>query len=399
MQCHPSPNKVEVSKGIAPNAVDEGTATPKILLGAIVASTLLVSFYCSICEAALFSISDGRVEQLAQNGTAGGKRLKRLRKHIERPIAAILSLNTIAHTVGATLAGSVATSIYDSVGVGIFSGLFTLGILYVSEIIPKTLGVLYAGTLAPFLARSIDWAVLLLWPLVWMCQRVTKLIPRSADTSAASEADLLALAQQGMRAGSIRADEVRWMQNALLLDQVKVSEILTPRTVVFSLPEDTVVGGTVGEGTDIEGTDIEGPAPVAATWPYSRVPITAAGGLDHVTGYVLQRDVFEAVAANEPEKTLADIKREPTFVPETMSVASLLDKFLRERRHLFFVADEYGGTAGIVTLEDALESLLGAEIVDEYDRHTDLQHVARHHASKKLKALRHPKPPDSGDTA
>ncbi len=339
-------------------------------LTAIVLATLTISFFCSICEAALYAVTDGRVEHLAQSGSPLGKRLKRLRSQIDRPIAAILTLNTIANTVGATLAGSVAASFFDSLGVGIFSGVFTLGILYVSEIVPKTLGVLYADTLAPLLAVPIEWTIWSLWPLVWLCRQVTRMFPRSDPDAASSQDDLLALARRGVRTGSLRPDEARWMQNALNLDTLKVADILTPRTVVFSVPKDAPL-------SEISDS--------AAGWPHSRVPVTDAGDLDKIIGVVLRREVYEAVVAGQADRVISHIMREPTFVPEAMKVGDLLTKFLRDRRHLFIVADEYGGTAGIVTLEDAIESLLGTEIVDEFDHHTDLQDVARHKAAQKLK--------------
>lgn len=160
------------------------------------------------------------------------------------------------------------------------------------------------------------------------------------------------------------------MQNALNLDQLKVADILTPRTVVFSLRRDTAL-------SEISQN--------AAGWPHSRVPVTEDGELDHICGVVLRREAYEAVVAGGAEQTLGDIMRPPTFVPEAMKVSDLLAEFLRRRRHLFVVADEYGGTAGVVTLEDAIEALLGSEIVDEFDRETDLQRLARDRAATKLR--------------
>ena len=342
---------------------------------AIVFVTLAVSFFCSICEAAFYTVSRGRVEQLAQSGSAGGERLRKLRQNIDRPIAAILTLNTISNTVGATLAGFVAAELFGSLGMGVFSTLFTLGILYISEIIPKTIGVLYADVLGPILALPIHWMISGLWPLVWVCQKITKLFPRSAESAEASEEHLLALARLGLRTGSLRPDEARWMQNALKLDTLKVADILTPRTVVSSIEKDTALPEA---------------SQIAARWPHSRVPITDGADLDNIVGVVMRRDVHEAVVSGESDRKLTDIMRKPIFVPEVMTVSNLLGKFLAERQHLFVVADEYGGTAGVVTLEDAIEALLGTEIVDESDRDSDLQRVARRKAAQKLEEqLRH----------
>lgn len=339
----------------------------------IVIVTLVTASFCSLCEAALYAVSHARLEQLSDSGTAQGKRLYKLRQDVDRPIAAILTLNTIAEVVGATLAGSVAASLFGSWGVGLFSAGFTLAILYCAEIVPKTLGVLYADALAPHLALPIQSIIWFLWPLVWACQQLTRLIPRTrARLNVASEEDLLALTRIGARAGALRPEEARWIHNALKLDTVKVFDILTPRTVVFSIPQETPV---------TEAADL------ALTWNYTRVPITEQGDLDHITGLVIRREVLAAVLQGRTNLTLADVKRPPTFVPESMRVSDLLAKFLRERQHLFIAVDEYGGTAGVVTLEDAVESLLGSEILDEFDRHADLQHLARRRAAAKLKDL------------
>ena len=353
------------SAGVQDSGVGFGT------LIAIVVCTIVTSFVCSLCEAALYAVSRARVEQLADSGSPRGRRLQKLREDIGKPIAAILTLNTISNTVGATLAGWVAADLFDSVGVGVFSGVFTLGILYLSEIIPKTVGVVYADALAPHLAGVVQWMILGLRPLVWAGQLVSRLLPKAGGSGRMIEEDLLALARLGHRAGTLRADEARWVQNALNLDRLKVSDILTPRTVVASIPQDTLIADAWRMLMDRR---------------HSRVPVTEEGDLDRITGIVLRCDVHDADAVGKGDRAVGEIMRPPTFVPETMRVSDLLAKFLRERRHLFIVADEYGGTEGVVTLEDALEALLGTEIVDESDREADLQRAARRKAAERLEA-------------
>lgn len=344
------------------------------VLIAIVLCTLFVSFICSICEASFYAVSQARVEQLAESGTARGRRLQRLRQDVSRPIAAILTLNTISNTVGATLAGGVAAALFDSIGLGIFSALFTLGILYLSEIIPKTVGVLYADVLAPYLVVVVQGMIWVFWPLVWICQRVTRLLSRGpSELGKMSEEDLLVMARLGQRAGSLRADEARWVQNALKLDRLKVSDILTPRTVVVSMPKDTRIAEAFR---------------MVKGWRFSRVPVTEKGGLDRITGVILRRDLHDAVVAEKGDLAVSEIMRSPTFVPEAMTVSDVLAKFLRDRQHLFIVADEYGGTEGVITLEDALESLLGTEIMDEFDDEADLRRVARRKAAEKFEAAK-----------
>jgi magnesium and cobalt exporter, CNNM family len=360
--------------GVLSDPMDQGPdaansfVTMELLIG-IVGLTLAVSFFCSICEAALYAVSHAHIEKLASSGHRAGLRLQRLRRDVDQPIAAILTLNTVANTVGATLAGSLAAALFDSLGVGIFSALFTLGILYISEIIPKTLGVIYADRLAPRLAGPIEILIVVLWPFVQSCRFLTRLFPRAPGTAGASEEDLLALARLGLRVGAIRPDEARWMQNALNLDRFKVGDILTPRTVVFSVPKEMTIADA---------------AQAAIGWRQSRVPVTDEGDLDEIAGVVLRTEILDAAAAGRGAQTLAQVMRPPIFVPEAMKVSDLLTKFLREKQHLFIVADEYGGTAGIVTLEDSVETLLGAEIIDESDRDADLQHLARKQASERL---------------
>ena len=352
-------------------------------LAVIVALTLCTSSFCSLCEAALYSVSRVQVERLAESGSAQGRRLRALRQEISRPIAAILTLNTISNTVGATLAGMVAGEVFDSVGLGVFGAAFTLGILYISEIIPKTVGVLYADTLAPRLAGVIQGTIWVLWPLVWVSQKVSALFPKSSGSgSEASEEDILVLARLGLRAGALRPDEARWMENALKLDRLKVSDILTPRTVVLSLPRDTRLSEALR---------------IVSGWPFSRVPVTDGPELDRVVGIAMRQDVYERLIAGKGDETIGGLMRAPTFVPETMRVSDLLEKFLRVREHLFLVADEYGGVTGVVALEDAIEALLGSEIIDETDRHVDMQRVARRNAAEKLARIQDMKSKDTGD--
>ncbi len=345
------------------------------LLFIIVVVTLTISFVCSVCEATLFAVTRTRVEQLAERGSAAGKRLQRFREDISGPIAAILTLNTIAHTVGATMAGWVASDLFSSVGVGVFSAVFTLAILYLTEIIPKTLGVLYANTLAPAVATTVSAMMVVLKPLVWACQLVTRWFPKSSSASSfMAEEDILAMARMGQKAGSIRADEARWVQNALNLDQLKVWDILTPRTVMVTVSNDMCIADTSRKLRE---------------FGYSRVPVTDSGDLDRIVGIVLSRAVHEADAAGKGAERIDQWMRKPTFVPESMSVSDLLGRFLEARQHLFIVVDEYGGTGGVVTLEDALESLLGSEIVDEFDDVADLQRVAKRKAAHRLRAAEH----------
>ncbi len=354
------------------NIVGDAASTGSMLyLVIVVIGTIGASFYCSVCEAALYAVSPARVEQLFESGTSAGKRLQRLRSNIDKPIAAILALNTIAHTAGAAVSGMLAADVFDSIGVGVFSVILTLAILFLSEIIPKTLGVFHADKLAPLLCGSIELVIHLLWPLVKASQSLTKLLSGDAATlGSVTEDEILAMSRLGHRHGSLSDEEARWMQNALKLDRVKVADILTPRTVIQSLPKDTSVADA---------------AETALSWPHKRLPLTVGADLDEIVGIAIREDILHAASAGESDMTLEKLKRPASFVPNTMKVSDLLNQALRERRHLFIVVDEYGGTAGVVTLEDAIETLLGAEIVDESDAAADLRRLARQQAAEKMK--------------
>ena len=328
-----------------------------------------VSFLCSILEAALLSITPSYVETTAAERPKLAERLRELRADIERPLAAILSLNTIAHTVGATGAGAQAGLVFEDTGVAIFSAVLTLGILVLSEIIPKTLGATYWRALTPFVVRVLPWLITIQLPLVWMSQWLTRLMTRGKKTEGVSREEIAALTTVGRRLGVVEEDESRIVENLFRLDTMTVEEIMTPRTVVDALPE------TATAGEAIEGRD---------EFPFSRLPIHG-GTIDQVTGFVLTRKVLLAGVKGRGDKPLSAFRREMPRVPETMTLDELFDFLVEKDRHIALVEDQFGGTAGVVTLEDLIETLLGTEIVDEQDAIADLQLLARRRAAKRAK--------------
>ena len=319
-----------------------------------------VSFLCSILEAVLLSITPSFVEGAEAERPALADKLRGLRTDIERPLAAILSLNTIAHTVGATGAGAQAAVVFGDAGVGIFSAVLTLGILILSEIVPKTLGATYWRALAPFAVRVLPWLITAQLPLVWMSQAITRLMTRGAANDEVSRDEIRAMTTAGQRLGVVDEDETRIVTNLFALPETTVEEVMTPRTVVDSVAADATVGDVV------DGRD---------AFPFSRLPVTD-GSLDEVRGFVLTREVLLAALRGERERPIAEFARDLLRVPETTDLDSLLDLLMEREAHIALVQDDYGGTAGLVTMEDVLETLLGAEIVDEHDEAADLRRVA-----------------------
>ena len=339
------------------------------LLVLFVVLAIGVSFLCSMLEATLLSITPSYVETVDQDRPELGEKLRSLRADIERPLAAILSLNTIAHTVGATGAGAQAAVVFEDAGVGVFSAVLTLAILVLSEIVPKTLGATYWRALTPFVVRTLP---ILIWaqlPLVWMSQWLTKIMTGGKKGDEISREEIAALTTAGTRIGAVEADEERIVANLFSLPDMAVEAVMTPRTVIEHLPEAMTIGDAVA------GRE---------SFPFSRLPLTR-GSLDEVTGFVLVREMLLASLKGRGGEPLSAIRRELTRVPHTTDLDALFDLLAENGQHIALVEDAYGGTAGLVTLEDALETLLGVEIVDEHDREADMQALAmRRYARRSL---------------
>ncbi|MEM7165166.1 MAG: CNNM domain-containing protein [Planctomycetota bacterium] len=332
-----------------------------------VSIALGVSFVCSVLEAVLLSTTSSYLELAIQKGSRAAERMRRHKEHqnIDRSISAILTLNTIAHTVGATGAGAEAAAIFGSEWIGVIGAVLTLLILIVSEIIPKTIGAVYWRGLLSSSAISISILVWTLYPIVWACQFLTDILKPKGTEPTVTRAELEILARVGQKEGTILARESRVVRNLLRLHEVRTSDILTPRTVVYALSSTTTLEEAAREKLR-----------------FSRIPIYT-DDKDSMGSFVLRHDILEGVARNEGARTVAEIARPLNGVPETTSVAQLLDLFIDSTEHVFLVVDEYGGTEGIVTLEDAIESLLGAEITDETDPVTDMRQLAQRRQARK----------------
>jgi len=298
---------------------------------------------------------------MAQSGRATGRILKRLRYKIDRPISAILTLNTIANTAGAAVSASFAVALFGNQWLGLFSALFTLAILLFSEVIPKTIGVVYSPRLANWVALPIQVFVWVFHPVIWLLGFVTGFITRKRLDIKVSSDEIMALANISQRAGEIHADEEKAIKNILLLKKKVAREIMTPRTVVFSLSEHLTLKEARQKG---------------GVWPHSRIPVYDKDTED-IVGLVLRMDILQALADDRENLKIADLMRPVHFVPESATADRLLREFLERRQHLFIVIDEFGGLSGVVTLEDVLEEIVGKEIVDEFDKAEDMRELAR----------------------
>jgi len=319
------------------------------------------SFLCSIAEAVILSVSTPYIILLTREGKPSGAVLGRMKTEINSTLAAILTLNTIAHTVGAVGAGAQAAQIFGNAWVGVTSAVLTLLILVFSEIIPKTLGAYYWKQLAPATAYVLQVMVWLLWPFVKMAELITRGLSNGQVLAGFNRDELAAMADISAGEGLLDQEETHILKNLLRLRDSKVTDVMTPRTVIFSLPEDLRVEEFF--------------------WKYesqrfSRIPIYADAP-EHLNGFVLRSDLLLAQARGNTDTPLANYRRELHALPASVSPSQAFDALLKKRAHLMIVVDEYGSIIGLVTLEDILETLLGLEIVDESDQTVDMQAHAR----------------------
>ncbi|WP_461834810.1 hemolysin family protein [Desulfothermus sp.] len=320
-----------------------------------------ISALCSLTEAVLYSVSWSYIETLRKNGKKTGEILFQLKSNIDRPITAILTLNTVANTAGASIAGAAAISVFGEKNLYIFSIVFTLTILFFSEIIPKTVGVLYNRTFAQILARPLLGLVVLFLPVINIISFIIRFLEKGKKGIDTSEEDVLALVSLSRKTGVIKQFEEKYIHNVLKLDKKRVMQVMTPRTVMFSLPAEM----SIEESIDVD-----------KMWPYSRVPIFFNGDIEDIRGIVYKIDVLRYLIKGEGEKKLHELKKPVHFVLETITLDRLLVTFLESRIPMAIVLDEYGGISGLITLEDILEEMLGKEIVDETDKVEDMRTLA-----------------------
>jgi CBS domain containing-hemolysin-like protein len=334
--------------------------TPKgfqvLLLFITAALVVSVSAFCSLCEAVLYALPASHVADLAEQGNSSAETLDRLRQEIDRPITAILTVNTIANTTGAAIAGSLAASALSDGSVVVFSIALTVAILLFSEIIPKTIGVVHTKVLAPWLARPLALMVFVLTPVIAIISGLTRTLA-GANRPGVSLEEIASLARLGSTSGVIDAGEAAVIQNILTLPKRRAKDIMTPRMVTFSMP----VATTVAEAVAMKPLMV-----------HSRIPVYGANP-DEILGLVFRRDVL---AHSNRADTLETLVRPVEFVVEKEPADSVLDLMLAKKTHILIVLGEFGGFAGVVSLEDVLEEILGEEIVDEFDHVADLRQLA-----------------------
>ena len=343
-----------------------------ILLVSYILLALVFSFLCSVAEAVLLSLTPSYIAGLRDKKPKLAALLKRLKQdNVDQSLAAILTLNTIAHTVGAIGSGSKATVVFGSAWFGLFSAVMTLMILFLSEIIPKTIGAVYWRNLAGLTAQFVRGLIWALYPLIWVSEALTRLIARRKSAHVFSREEFIAMAGIGERAGKIDQHESRIIQNLFRFDSLTAGDIMTPRTVISGFPQ----GMSVAEALDAK-----------PSVTFSRLPLYQAD-LDHITGFILRDDLLISKARDRGDVKLETLKREIKTVRGNMSLSNLLEFFLEKRQQIALVVDEYGGTKGLVTTEDVVETLLGMEIVDEMDKVEDMQTLARQQWAKRARAL------------
>ena len=365
---------IAYAAGMAPSGESGGdyNQSDLILLIIYVLLALVFSFLCSVAEAVLLSITPSFIAGLQETDPKRAQLIKRLKQeNIDRSLAAILTLNTIAHTVGAIGSGSKATAVFGSAWFGVFSAVMTLLILFLSEIIPKTLGAVYWRNLSGITARFVQFLILSLYPLIIVSEMLTRLVAQGKSVHAFNRDEFVAMAGVGEQGGHITEHESRIIRNLFCFNSLKASDIMTPSTVIAAIDESTPLEEVLDD---------------PKIKPFSRLPVYH-GSIDEITGFVIRSELLLAKAEGREDATISNMKRElPTVSAET-PLSDLLEFLLDNRQQIARVTREYGETDGLVTLEDVIETLLGMEIVDENDQVADMQALARRKWERRAKNL------------
>ncbi|WP_087026727.1 CNNM domain-containing protein [Thaumasiovibrio subtropicus] len=330
-----------------------------LLLAIYVLIAIGVSFLCSILEAVLLSISPSYIATLRKEQHPMADRLAKLKEDIDRPLASILTLNTIAHTIGAASAGAQASVVFGSKWLGVFSAVLTLAILLFSEIIPKTLGATYWRQLAPVSANLLRWMVWLLTPFVWASEQLTRRLARGHEAPKLRD-EISAMALLAHESGELADDESKILHNLLTFREMKVTQIMTPRPVLFRVDAEMTINDFIDEH---------------AKTPFSR-PLIYAEQKDNIVGFVHRLEMYSAYHQGKQNYRLGDVMRALPVVHNHVSVPYAFELLMQQRSQLALVVDEYGTVQGLVTIEDIIENLMGEEIVDEADTTSDMQQLA-----------------------
>ena len=329
------------------------------------------------------SITPSFVEIKYKQGARTGRLLKQFKDDIDRPLSAILTLNTIAHTLGAIGVGAQAGKEFGDTPMilgglempfsieALVGAVMTLAILILSEIIPKTLGANYWEQLSGFTANAINILIFTLLPLVWLSQFITRKMKKDKSKSVLSRADFSAMAEIGEQEGIFRSNESKIIRNLLRLNTIRAKDIMTPRTVVKAADQERTIESFYQANQKLQ---------------FSRIPVFR-DTKDHINGFVLKDEILSAMIHSNGDMPLKDIMREILIINEQMPLPDLFNRLMEKREHIALVVDEFGGMAGIITMEDVIETLIGMEIVDEQDNIEDMQSLARKNWEKRARSL------------
>jgi len=328
-----------------------------------VAFTIGVSFFCSLLEALILSTTVAEIEAFKKLKPKKGAILERLKTGLSETISAILTLNTIANTAGSVMVGGIGAKLFDSFWLGVVMAGLTVSILIFSEVIPKNLGVVYRVKLLPWIVWPLVTMKTLLKPLTYFADFSVRLVvnPNEQEEEGSNEEEIILLAEKGAKEGKLTSSESNMIANALTLDDVIVSEIMTPRVVVKALEHDLTVGAVFEEEPNV---------------PFARIPVFK-DEIDNIVGIIRRRDLLTQKAEDKDDLKISEIMGEVQFIPETVTVSSALQKVLKTHQQMLIVADEYGSLAGVVTMEDIVEYILGREIFEKDDVAIDMRELAR----------------------
>ena len=324
-------------------------------------TALVVSFICSLLESVLLSVSHAHIAVLVKEGRKRGIIMASLKENINRPLSAILTINTIANTVGAAGVGAQTYSVFGSGWVALSSFILTISILFFSEIIPKTLGANYTKSLVGFTSYMTRGLIFIVFPMVIIGEKISKFLKKGRlDKSKASREELIAMAELSEDEGAIDSQEGDIIENLMKLDNISAEEVMTPRSVIFALSKNETVGEVIDKYTPLV---------------FSRIPIYEKS-LDQIIGFVHRYDLVNKQAEDKFHVEMHSLMEPVHTVIDDESISTILDQFVKRRQQIFIVADEFGTTTGLITLEDAIETLLGVEIVDEHDSVVDMRKLA-----------------------
>lgn len=335
-----------------------------------IALTLGISFVCSLFEATILSTTVADIQALKRRYPRRGERLETIRHELDQTISAILTLNTIGNTLGSMVVGGLAAHLLDDTRLGVLTAGLTLAILIFSEVLPKNLGVAYRKALLPQVVYPLWWMRRLLTPITYLCNLVVRPFIPTRPQVHASDEEIILLAERGAEQGTLSRSESSIITNALALDEIRVSEIMTPRTVVTALRKNSTVGEVFREFPNL---------------PFGRMPVFGRN-LDDIVGLARRRDLLKAKANDQDLAVVETVMHEIHFIPQTVTVANALQVFLKTHQQLLVAVDEFGATAGVVTMEDVMEQLLGREIFEKDDVAVDMRELARSNQQKAARA-------------